>query len=391
MGRRVRSVVVVLLLLAIGSLAIPLALTSADRRTSELADERRAQLTELGNTIAADPNDRVTIDQVIERYALVYGEPVLVADADGKEVATSPGFGLSDEGVTSEVRRALVDEPPEAWARVLPWDSDPVLLGTNVRKDGEIAAVAVTRVDRGAAAADITRSWSWVAAGCVALLLLAIVATRALTRWVMRPLHRLEHAVADMTIGTPGPPVFAAGPPELREFTTHFNRMAEAVRSSLEHQRRLVADSSHQLRNPLAAVRLRADSLDDHVAPAGRDTYVAMAAELDRLEDLLQQLLRLARAEETSSLRRAGRGDEGDHHESSRLDEVVDERVEVWRTVAESRGQSLVSAVDARRWSRSATTTSPSCSTSRWTTPSGTPGTGRSSPSPRERPRTGWT
>ena len=110
------AVVVVLLLLAIGSLAIPLALTSADRRTSELADERRAQLIELGNTIAADPDDRVTIDQVIARYALVYGEPVVVADADGKEVATSPGFGLSDDGVTSEVRRALVDEPPEAWA-----------------------------------------------------------------------------------------------------------------------------------------------------------------------------------------------------------------------------------------------------------------------------------
>ena len=346
MGRRVRWVVVVLLLLAIGSLAIPLALTSADRRTSELADERRAQLIELGNTIAADPDDRVTIDQVIARYALVYGEPVVVADADGKEVATSPGFGLTEDGVTSEVRRALVDEPPEAWATVLPWDSDPVLLGTNVRKDGEIAAVVVTQVDRGAAAADITRSWFWVAAGCVALLLLAIVAARALTRWVMRPVHRLERAVADMTIGEPGPPVFAAGPPELREFTTGFNRMAEAVRRSLEHQRRLVADSSHQLRNPLAAVRLRADSLDDHVAPAGRDTYAAMTGELDRLQGLLEQLLRLARAEETSSLRRAGKG-EGDHHEAARLGEVVDERVEVWRTVAESREQRLVSTVSS--------------------------------------------
>ena len=38
-------------------------------------------------------------------------------------------------------------------------------------------------------------------------------------------------------------------------------------------------------------------------------------------------------------------GGEVDHHESTRLDEVVDERVEVWSTVAESRGQSLVNAV----------------------------------------------
>ena len=109
-----------------------------------------------------------------------------------------------------------------------------------------------------------------------------------------------------MTEGVAGLPADVAGPPELRHFTSAFNTMAQVVRASLDRQRRLVADASHQLRNPLAAVRLRADTLEDHVAEAGRSTYGSMTAELDRLENLLQQLLRLARAEEVSGSRKVG-------------------------------------------------------------------------------------
>ena len=83
---------------------------------------------------------------------------------------------------------------------------------------------------------------------------------------MLRPLDGLERAVADMTHGVAGPPVSMTGPPELRHFTSAFNNMADVVRGSLDRQRRLVADASHQLRNPLAAVRLRADTLDAHVA-----------------------------------------------------------------------------------------------------------------------------
>ena len=72
-----------------------------------------------------------------------------------------------------------------------------------------------------------------------------------------------------MTEGVAGPPADVAGPPELRHFTSAFNTMAQVVRASLDRQRRLVADASHQLRNPLAAVRLRADTLEDYVAEAG--------------------------------------------------------------------------------------------------------------------------
>ncbi len=87
--------------------------------------------------------------------------------------------------------------------------------------------------------------------------------------------------------------------------STAFNTMAEPGAPPLDRQRRPEADASHQLRNPLAVVRLLVDTLDDHVSYDGRSTYESMTAELDRLENL-QKLLRLARVEEAGHNRRLG-------------------------------------------------------------------------------------
>ena len=194
-------------------------------------------------------------------------------------------------------------------------------------------------VDTSVAARGIAGGWLWVAVGCLSLLVLAVLVARALTRWVLRPVDGLERAVAEMTEGVAGLPADVAGPPELRHFTSAFNTMAQAVRASLERQRRLVADASHQLRNPLAAVRLRADTLEDYVAEAGRSTYGSMTAELDRLENLLQQLLRLARAEEVSGSRRVGLSTAV--AESTDLEDVIEERMAFWQPVADGQHQQL--------------------------------------------------
>jgi signal transduction histidine kinase len=189
------------------------------------------------------------------------------------------------------------------------------------------------------AARDVARGWGFVAMGCLGLLVLAVLAARALTRWVLRPLDGLERAVAEMTEGVAGPPVDVRGPPELRHFSSAFNTMAGVVRASLDRQRRLIADASHQLRNPLAAVRLRADTLDTYVAQGGWSTYSVMTAELDRFENLPQQLLRLARAEQVSGSRQVGLTTAA--AESTDLTDVIAERVAFWQPILDGQDQQL--------------------------------------------------
>jgi signal transduction histidine kinase len=123
----------------------------------------------------------------------------------------------------------------------------------------------------------------------------------------------------------------------VRELGAAFNRMSDAVATSAEEQRRLVADTSHQLRNPLAALRLRVDTLDPHVAAAGRATYRSTVVELDRLEALLDGLLDLAAAESMATALAAG-ARPGDRAE---LTAVVAERLDAWRPAALEAGVRL--------------------------------------------------
>ncbi|KAA0081812.1 sensor histidine kinase [Mycolicibacterium sp. P9-64] len=334
MGLRVRVVLVVLSLLAIAALAVPLALSLADRRTAALTAERDRQLAALADS-AAVPD--APLERLIDRYFDVYEEGVVVVDADGRTLA-SRGLSDSDPGVAASANRALADAPATPLTRILPWDRRTELAATGVRNDGELVGAVVMAVDTSAATRGIAIGWMWVAAGCLALVVVAALIGRAITRWVLRPLDGLERAVAEMTRGVSGPPADVAGPPELRHFTSAFNTMAQVVRASLDRQRRLVADASHQLRNPLAAVRLRADSLDDYVSEAGRSTYESMTGELDRLENLLQQLLRLARAEEVSNSRRVGLTTTA---ETTALDDVIVERMAFWKPVADGQHQRL--------------------------------------------------
>jgi signal transduction histidine kinase len=335
MGLRVRAVLVVLLLLAIAALAVPLGLTLADRRTATLAAERARQLGALADAAARPDAD---LGQLVDRYHQVYREGVLIVDSAGRTLAAQ-GLTSSDPAVARAAFHALVDAPPPRWTRILPWDRRPVMVATGVRRDGELVGAVVLEVDTTAAARDVSAAWLWVTAGCAVLLVLALLVARALTRWVLRPLTGLERAVAEMTDGVTGSPADVVGPPELRHFTSAFNTMEQVVHASLDRQRRLVADASHQLRNPLAAVRLRADSLENYLTEAGRSTYAAMTAELNRLENLLRQMLRLARAEEAAGSRQVGLV--GAVTESTDLDDVVRQRISFWQPVGDDPRQRL--------------------------------------------------
>ena len=313
-----------------------LALSLADRRTAALAAERDRQLAALADA-AAMPD--TPLQRLVDRYYEVYGEGLLIIDSDGRTLA-SRGLDISEPGVATAANHALVDAPASQWAPYPALGPTPAS-GHRGRPTatGNWSAPSSWRSTPRSRRAMSRNGWLWVAVGCLGLLVLAAVVARALTRWVLRPLNGLERAVAEMTEGIAGPPADVAGPPELRHFTSAFNTMAQVVRASLDRQRRLVADASHQLRNPLAAVRLRADTLDDYVAEAGRSTYGSMTAELDRFENLLQQLLRLARAEQVSGSRKVGLSTTA--AESTDLEDVIGERVAFWQPVADGQDQQL--------------------------------------------------
>jgi signal transduction histidine kinase len=91
-------------------------------------------------------------------------------------------------------------------------------------------------------------------------------------------------------------------PPGLDEVTrlaSTMNRMLDRLQGSQDRQRRLVSDASHELRSPVAAIRQHAEVAGAHPDAIPVDELaIAVLAETDRLQGLVEDLLVLARLDE---------------------------------------------------------------------------------------------
>ena len=115
-------------------------------------------------------------------------------------------------------------------------------------------------------------------------------ASHPVARRITRRLEALEAGVRRFGEGELATRVAVGGRDELAELATSFNRTAERLQRLVEAQRRVLASASHELRSPLARLRLALElSRDDPAAARDRlDEAVAEVAELDSLvEDLL--------------------------------------------------------------------------------------------------------
>jgi two-component system osmolarity sensor histidine kinase EnvZ len=77
------------------------------------------------------------------------------------------------------------------------------------------------------------------------------------------PLRALAQAVGRFGRGQPTPPVPERGPRELRQLTHGFNQMVREVSQTENDRAGMLAGVAHDLKTPLARLRLRAEMMDD--------------------------------------------------------------------------------------------------------------------------------
>ncbi len=85
-------------------------------------------------------------------------------------------------------------------------------------------------------------------------------------------------------------------PDEIRPLVHELNLLLKRVRQAFEAQKSFVADAAHELRSPLAALKLQAQGLERAADSATRAVAVRrLTAGIDRATRLVEQLLVLAR------------------------------------------------------------------------------------------------
>jgi two-component system osmolarity sensor histidine kinase EnvZ len=139
----------------------------------------------------------------------------------------------------------------------------------------------------------------------IAIVALLTAAAFAFARYLARPLRQLNTAVDELGRGGTPSPLPEGGPSEIAAVNRRFNAMLANL-SQIERDRALLlAGVSHDLRTPLARLRLGVEMHGDAPARAG------MVADIEEMDRIVGQFLDFARADDATG------------RESAELDPVV--------------------------------------------------------------------
>jgi two-component system osmolarity sensor histidine kinase EnvZ len=133
---------------------------------------------------------------------------------------------------------------------------------------------------------------AWMLAGVA----IAILATALIAWRLNRPLAGLAKAAEDLGKGGDPPPIPETGPSEIRAVAHAFNRMKESLKKEERERTTFLAGVSHDLRTPLARLRLDAEMLEGRVDAA---TQKGMISDIEDMNAIIDQFIDYARSEAT--------------------------------------------------------------------------------------------
>ncbi|MGE3247252.1 MAG: sensor histidine kinase [Beijerinckiaceae bacterium] len=114
------------------------------------------------------------------------------------------------------------------------------------------------------------------------------IAAWPVVRRLTRNLERLEAGVAAFGAGDLSRRVDVAGRDEVARLAQTFNQTASRIETLVQSNKTLLANASHELRSPLARLRMAAEALGDRAPPDMREEISRNVRELDQLvEEIL--------------------------------------------------------------------------------------------------------
>lgn len=318
--------------------------SSVDQRLTVRADQIRREVSaRIGNSLQPEDVSPRQLESTLGEF-VEPGIYVQLLDSRARLVAAPPNLAGGELPVPESSRQSIAEDQRK-------FDKIPVALGdANVRlltvpihQAGTDEVIGAVQVGESLAPLDNTMAAveRLLLITSIGALILAVVVGWLLTRSALSPVARITATARH--IASTGDysqrlsvvaPRFGQGD-ELFFLTSTFNDMIARLDQMLEAQRRLLADTSHELRNPITIIRgnlalLRREGVPE---PTRREAVMEAEDEAARMGRLVGDLLLLARADtgELPSLRR--------HHVD--LAEVANEVIEQARPAAGNRALGL--------------------------------------------------
>jgi len=244
------------------------------RQFVEQVDQMRAERMEIVlSGYYLQRGDWEGIQPFVEQWGNLYGQRIIVTDANGIAVADSERDVLGESYAPDSLGRPLSS----------PWQTDAI--GTLYIESSDVGLISLQILFN-----EIGRFFIW---GGLIGVAIALVITFLLSRRVLAPVKALTSAARQLGRGDFSQRVQVKDKGEVGEMANTFNFMASDLEQAEQLQRNMVADIAHELRTPLSNLRGYLEAVRDGVIKPDADTIRSLdeeAALLSRLVDDLQEL-----------------------------------------------------------------------------------------------------
>ena len=235
------------------------------------------------------------IDQARVRNALAQGDytkspnEIIVWYPDNTAVSTRSE--TSPPGAIAPPRvRSLLDQRTDIRSQEynVPGGLE-ILWPSSVNTANETRVVSVfvpqSELQRG-----VLTTWAGLGVIALALILAGVAVADRLATTIVRPVKELASVTRRLSAGESDARTTPGGPPEIADVGGAVNHLADRIDDLLGAERETLADLSHRLRTPLAALRLDADGL------AGTEAGDRIMADIEAMELAVSNVIREVRA-----------------------------------------------------------------------------------------------
>jgi signal transduction histidine kinase len=218
---------------------------------------------------------------------------------DLRQKAARDGGGFSRLGLTARLfsAMALVVIAGAGTLLVVALLLAPQVFGSHLRRPGvpPVSPALQLHIDEAFTQALLLS----LAIGVLVAMTAAVLVTWLVSRRLSAPVSDLARAATRLTRGRYDAPV--PDPrlgPEFAQLTSAVNELAGRLERSEEVRHRLLADLTHELRTPLAALEATVEAVGDGVLPVDATTIDTLTEQTARLRRLVSDLESVSRAEE---------------------------------------------------------------------------------------------
>ncbi len=279
-------------------------------RVDALSAERAAAWAELIERTLPPADAAVDVQaQAVRDWSQRLGMPLALDDAQGKRLVESESF---NRRAAHARRDDDADRGGPRTARI-PLDDGRSLWIMGARPN---MGPRVPRLPEGGSPmSPAMRMWPWPQGfGLIALLALLFVGVAAgaypVVRRLTRRLEALERGVEGFGSGDLTRRVDIDGKDEVASVALAFNRAADRVESLLRSNQSLLANASHELRSPLARMKMAVSMLEDGQPAARRQQLEReIHTNIAELDALVDEVLLASRLDAQAALDRNDRVD----------------------------------------------------------------------------------